>query len=622
MKRTLLSLVLAVLMVCACFTVSVFAGGSDLAIEVGTVTAAAGSTVDVPVTITSNNGVAGITCSIEYDKTALTLKAIEYGSWEGTSKFDETPTANPVGFTFSRASNYTKTGVLMTLTFEVSASAAAGSDHNVKLTITKSVNQTFKDLAVDVTNGKVSVNDLDPIPGTRTFSGATVTYDGKAHSLAVSGTTSGCTIEYKENGKTDAGTYTVTATVKKDGYKTETYTAKLVINKAALTVSGLKAVDRDYDGTKNVAITGGSLVGVVSGDSITATYPTTGTVATSDAENGKKVTFSAVTISGTKAANYTLTQPSLTVNINPITVAYDPETKSFDLEAIKNAVKNEGKTLAVVTDPEGYEEYVDLETGAISDDLPEDVKTLTVKFGYNDGAFKPIAAAKISTSDSNNAALIAYLWYIYNKGKTGTGTNTDPKPVDPVVVTTKIALKANAATTKYMEARNGKFEPTADATRYEVIKALNELFDITTNVVPTTLKDVDAANKDLVSLFTSAGIIDGFPSDNTFRGTAFITRGQFCKIVCTMLGLDTNAKDAGFNDTKDHWAASYINACAAKGLVEGKGDGKFAPDANITRAELATLINRITGAKAGTACAYTDVPADAWYFGAVAAAAK
>jgi endo-1,4-beta-xylanase len=81
------------------------------------------------------------------------------------------------------------------------------------------------------------------------------------------------------------------------------------------------------------------------------------------------------------------------------------------------------------------------------------------------------------------------------------------------------------------------------------------------------------------------------------------------------------AKDAGFKDVSG-WATNYVNACANAGYVKGKAEGEFAPSANITRAELATLFNNITGAKAGTSCSYADVDANAWYFGYVAAAAK
>lgn len=187
---------------------------------------------------------------------------------------------------------------------------------------------------------------------------------------------------------------------------------------------------------------------------------------------------------------------------------------------------------------------------------------------------------------------------------------------------TSIDLKDNAAEIKYMDGyADGTFKPTQDATRYEVVAALANVFDITSTNSPKALTDVSADYKAVVDLFTAAGIIDGY-TDNTFRGNNPIKRSEVAKIICVMMGLDTkNAKDAGFNDVEG-WAEEYINACAEAGYVQGKGEGRFAPDEYITRAQLATLINNITGAKAGTSCSYSDVAEDAWYFGAVAAAAK
>ena len=187
---------------------------------------------------------------------------------------------------------------------------------------------------------------------------------------------------------------------------------------------------------------------------------------------------------------------------------------------------------------------------------------------------------------------------------------------------TTIALKKDAATIKFLAGyADGTFKPTQAATRYEVVVALNEIFDIVTNNAPKALTDVAADKKAVVDLFTAAGIIDGFPGGE-FKGNEGITRAQFAKIAAVMLGLDIEkAKDAGFSDVSG-WAAPYINACAEAKLVIGNDDGTFAPSKNITRAELATFICRITGAKAGTTCTYKDVPATAWYFGFVAAAAK
>lgn len=189
------------------------------------------------------------------------------------------------------------------------------------------------------------------------------------------------------------------------------------------------------------------------------------------------------------------------------------------------------------------------------------------------------------------------------------------------IAATSVTLKADAANIKYMEGRGDKFEPEANATRYEVIKALANVFDIKTTNASLGLTDVDAEYKELVDLCTAAGIIKGY-EDNTFRGNESITRAEVATIICNIMGLDVDAaKDAGFTDVSG-WAAKYVNACANAGYVKGQGNGIFAPSANITRAELATIINNITGAKEADSCSYDDVVEGKWYYGIVCAAAK
>ena len=63
-----------------------------------------------------------------------------------------------------------------------------------------------------------------------TFNDQTYEYDGKSHSLAISGELpTGVTVSYSGNGKTDSGTYTVTATLSGEGYETLVLKAKLTI---------------------------------------------------------------------------------------------------------------------------------------------------------------------------------------------------------------------------------------------------------------------------------------------------------------------------------------------------------------------------------------------------------
>lgn len=219
------------------------------------------------------------------------------------------------------------------------------------------------------------------------------------------------------------------------------------------------------------------------------------------------------------------------------------------------------------------------------------------------------------------------LSFNYPVGKINIKTDTTepsnpPTPVTPTDET--VFLKSGADKIKYMKGySNGKFMPKQDATRYEVVEAFYNLFTVTVQSKDSGFKDVDSKYKAMVDLFVAAGVINGYPSDNTFRGTKTITRAEFCKIVCVLLSMETSDKVTDdLNDIKGHWAEDYITACYEAGYVQGKGEGRFAPNANITRAEVCTLINRITGAKAGTSCAYDDVKNSDWFFGAVAAAAK
>ena len=100
------------------------------------------------------------------------------------------------------------------------------------------------------------------------FDGKTVTYNGEVHSLAVSGTLpEGVTVEYENNGKTDAGSYTVVAKFSKDGSYLEgkDMRANLRIERAELDISGISFEDLTvlYNGeAHSIAISGELPLGV------------------------------------------------------------------------------------------------------------------------------------------------------------------------------------------------------------------------------------------------------------------------------------------------------------------------------------------------------------------------
>lgn len=83
------------------------------------------------------------------------------------------------------------------------------------------------------------------------------------------------------------------------------------------------------------------------------------------------------------------------------------------------------------------------------------------------------------------------------------------------------------------------------------------------------------------------------------------------------------AKVAAFADIMSHWAKNDIELMADKGIVKGMSDNLFAPDANITRAQFATLLVKALGLTevnpaVGT---FKDVNSKAWYYSMVETAA-
>lgn len=71
-----------------------------------------------------------------------------------------------------------------------------------------------------------------------------------------------------------------------------------------------------------------------------------------------------------------------------------------------------------------------------------------------------------------------------------------------------------------------------------------------------------------------------------------------------------------FVDTKGHWAQSDISWLASRYIINGYEDGSFQPDQKITRAEFASILTQILGPKQsnnGNTLSFADVNANEWY---------
>lgn len=74
------------------------------------------------------------------------------------------------------------------------------------------------------------------------------------------------------------------------------------------------------------------------------------------------------------------------------------------------------------------------------------------------------------------------------------------------------------------------------------------------------------------------------------------------------------ASPSDFVDFPNDWSQGAMTAAVENGLLGGVGDGRIAPQGEVTRAQMAAIINRAFGAeKQASLSSYSDVAADAWY---------
>jgi len=72
--------------------------------------------------------------------------------------------------------------------------------------------------------------------------------------------------------------------------------------------------------------------------------------------------------------------------------------------------------------------------------------------------------------------------------------------------------------------------------------------------------------------------------------------------------------DYPFSDFPDGWSREAVALAVDNGLLTGMGNGKIEPQSNLTRAQMAAIINRAFGAEImADISEFTDVPEDAWY---------
>lgn len=118
------------------------------------------------------------------------------------------------------------------------------------------------------------------------------------------------------------------------------------------------------------------------------------------------------------------------------------------------------------------------------------------------------------------------------------------------------------------------------------------------------------ANQKAIEALVEKQIINGM-GNGTFAPNKTMTRAEFCTITVKALGLEPKGNNT-FSDVKSSdWFAGYVGTAYDKGIVNGVGGGRFNPNGTITRQEAATMVARAAKAmKMNTAVSDVDEAMD------------
>ncbi|MEW6623337.1 MAG: S-layer homology domain-containing protein [Bacillota bacterium] len=114
------------------------------------------------------------------------------------------------------------------------------------------------------------------------------------------------------------------------------------------------------------------------------------------------------------------------------------------------------------------------------------------------------------------------------------------------------------------------------------------------------------------------GVIGGYP-DGTFRPANPVKRQEFAKMIVLTLNKNEplTSTTRAFRDLPvSHWANPYVKVAVDKGLIQGKTAQTFAPEENITGAEVMTILIRALGQENNA----SPAQGEPWYAGYVRAA--
>ena len=169
---------------------------------------------------------------------------------------------------------------------------------------------------------------------------------------------------------------------------------------------------------------------------------------------------------------------------------------------------------------------------------------------------------------------------------------------------------------------DGSVKPNNNITRAEVAMVLWRLTqnaDKNNAAGTQAFGDVDGSHwaYQQIQYLAGHGILHGYP-DGSFAPDRNMTRAELAAVLTRFYDLPNGA--SSFNDISGNWSEEYINKAAAAGWVNGYPDGTFRPDNDETRAEFCTMVNHMLKRKIDAANidpslnVYSDLSGNFWAY--------
>ncbi|MGM0805748.1 MAG: Ig-like domain-containing protein [Bacillota bacterium] len=144
---------------------------------------------------------------------------------------------------------------------------------------------------------------------------------------------------------------------------------------------------------------------------------------------------------------------------------------------------------------------------------------------------------------------------------------------------------------EYMKGTGKGFEPGSDMTRAQAAQLFANILGLDGKGLKADFSDVKegAWYYEAIAAVKEHGVMSG--SGAKFNPNATLTRGEMAAIIVRAYDLkDHEGRDHSFTDIEGNLFKTEIAILADLGIVDGVSAGKFAPKAEVTRAQMASFI--------------------------------